>query len=261
MLICLDGKAESSRSVLALGMFDGVHLGHRVLLMRAKALARQQGVPLVVSTFTSHPMQVIRPAQCPPMLTTLDERARKMEALGVDILCAEPFDQAVMDTPPEAFIAELCKQFHPCFVVVGYNHSFGKKGAGNPILLEALGQVFGYMAEVVPKITLDGQEVSSTIIRNLLAAGDVDLARQMLGAPYQLLATVAEKQSGTYGLVMMGNGKQDVPPGRYRALMETLGKRYPVALQVPSKGKGVVQLTRDIPQGSEAILQLYHQQG
>ena len=86
MQTVLDGKYQAQSSVVALGMFDGVHIGHQVLLQKAKALAAQHGVPLVVCTFVQHPLTLIAPEKAPAMLTTLDERAAQMEALGVDVL-------------------------------------------------------------------------------------------------------------------------------------------------------------------------------
>ena len=139
MQTVLDGRYAADRSVVALGMFDGVHIGHQVLLKKGRALADRQGVPLVACTFMDHPLQLIAPDKCPPMLTTFDERVRLMESLGVDVFYAMPFDRSVMDMPPEDYVGHLVRQFHPTDVVCGYNHTFGKKGEGTPALLAALG--------------------------------------------------------------------------------------------------------------------------
>lgn len=259
MQISLDGQAKTEQSVLALGMFDGVHIGHEVLLQRAKALAKQRHVPLVACTFTTHPMQLIHPDQSPPMLTTLDERACRMEALGVDILCAQPFDRKVMDTPPEEYIAGLCRQFHPLFVVVGYNYSFGRKGEGTPELLRALGGVFGYTAEVVPQITLNGAEVSASVIRRLLGEGRVREAREMLHAPYQRLATVAAHCKAGYRLHMAPSGKQDVPSGAYWITLGDGKRLYPATLVVEREGEGYVQLPETFSLGDELTLRFYRE--
>ena len=113
MQTVLDGRYAADRSVVALGMFDGVHIGHQVLLKKGRALADRQGVPLVTCTFMDHPLQLIAPDKCPPMLTTFDERVRLMESLGVDVLYAMPFDRSVMDMPPEDYVGHLVRQFHP----------------------------------------------------------------------------------------------------------------------------------------------------
>ena len=107
MQTVLDGRYAADRSVVALGMFDGVHIGHQVLLKKGRALADRQGVPLVTCTFMDHPLQLIAPDKCPPMLTTFDERVRLMESLGVDVLYAMPFDRSVMDMPPEDYIPRM----------------------------------------------------------------------------------------------------------------------------------------------------------
>ena len=113
MQTVLDGRYAADRSVVALGMFDGVHIGHQVLLKKGRALADRQGVPLVACTFMDHPLQLIAPDKCPPMLTTFDERVRLMESLGVDVFYAMPFDRSVMDMPPEDYVGHLVRQFHP----------------------------------------------------------------------------------------------------------------------------------------------------
>lgn len=132
------------------------------------------------------------------MLTTFDERVRLMESLGVDVLYAMPFDRSVMDMPPEDYVGHLVRQFHPTDVVCGYNHTFGKKGGGTPALLAALGDALGFSTAVVPKITLKGQEVSSTAIRGWLRQGDVARARALLGRPYLRQAAVAARRGGRW---------------------------------------------------------------
>ncbi len=151
MQTVLDGRYAADRSVVALGMFDGVHIGHQVLLKKGRALADRQGVPLVTCTFMDHPLQLIAPDKCPPMLTTFDERVRLMESLGVDVLYAMPFDRSVMDMPPEDYVGHLVRQFHPTDVVCGYNHTFGKKGGGTPALLAALGDALGLQQLSLPE--------------------------------------------------------------------------------------------------------------
>ena len=144
MQTVLDGKYQAQSSVVALGMFDGVHIGHQVLLQKAKALAAQHGVPLVVCTFVQHPLTLIAPEKAPAMLTTLDERAAQMEALGVDVLYAQPFTKRIMTMPPEDYVGQLVRHFHPVAVVCGYNHTFGQGGKGTPALLSALGAALGW---------------------------------------------------------------------------------------------------------------------
>lgn len=231
MKIILDQNYCCERSVVALGMFDGVHLGHRVLLERGAALARQRKVPLVVCTFQTHPLAVIAPDKCPPSLTTFPERCALMEALGVDVLCAMPFTPETMNMLPEEYVGHLVRRFHPTDVVCGYNHTFGRKGQGTPALLNALGAALGFATSIVPKITLDNEDVSSTVIRELLQKGDVDKARAMLKRPYAIAATVeGQDEEGRCALCLMDEGKQHLASGSYRAVLQQDEHRYPVML-------------------------------
>ncbi|MEG1891780.1 MAG: FAD synthetase family protein [Clostridia bacterium] len=232
MQIIRDGRATLAHAVLALGMFDGVHIGHRVLLEKAHALAREREVPLVVCTFLNHPMALIAPTKCPPCLTTFEERAKLMEALGVDLLYAMPFDHRLMEMLPENYVGELVRRFHPTDVVCGYNHSFGRKGQGSPALLAALGGALGFATYVVPKITLGGRNVSSTAIRALLADGDAAQAREMLARPYVRGAAVVTRGADAWEFMLRNDGKQNVADGLYRALASWAGRTVPLTLRM-----------------------------
>lgn len=183
MKVILNGKHSEESSVLALGMFDGVHIGHQVLLERARTLHMRWGAPLVVCTFARHPMELIAPERAPRLLTTLEERISLISHAGADVFFAMPFDEQMRDQPPECYVGELVRRLHPKAVVCGYNHSFGAGGSGSPALLQALGAALGFEVSVVPPITLHGQEVSSTAIRQKLAQGDVSGARRCWAGP------------------------------------------------------------------------------
>jgi len=227
-----DGRTSTAASVVALGMFDGVHIGHQVLLQRARKTADREGLPLVVQTFAENPLCVLDPARCPPMLTLPRERARQMERLGVDILCEQPFTQAVRELPPEDFVGGLVRRWHPVTVVVGYNYTFGKAGAGTPALLAALGGALGLETVVVPAVCLGGAPVSATEIRRLLAQGDARAARLMLGRPYARDVERASHGGGRLRLRFSEDRKQNLPAGRYRALLEDGKRTYPVSAYV-----------------------------
>ena len=228
MRIVTDENYTAQRSVVALGMFDGVHIGHRVLLQRAAFLAREKGVPLIVRTFLQHPLQVIAPEKCPPMLSTFEERNALMEEMGVDVLVAQPFTPETMDMLPEEYVGHLVRRFHPTDVVCGYNHTFGKKGQGTPALLDALGAALGFAVSIVPKITYEDADVSSTVIRGLLQNGDVDIAARFLQRPYVLSASLQARKNNLCTLVLANDGKQRLPAGRYRAACTDGRHRYPV---------------------------------
>ncbi len=257
MQIVLDEKYCAKCSVLALGMFDGVHIGHRVLLERAAHLAKEHGVPLVVCTFQEHPLQVIAPEKCPPMLSTFEERNQLMEALGVDVLCAMPFTHAVMDMLPEEYVGQLVRRFHPVAVVCGYNHTFGRKGQGTPALLDALGAALGFETSIVPKITLGEQEVSSSAVRNLLANGNVDMARRILSRPYEQNAALLSREGSECRLQIMAERKQQVPAGSYRSFLCDTEHAYPVLLHIESAGSARCMLPENAPLGNEICLQYW----
>lgn len=257
MQIVLDEKYCAERSVLALGMFDGVHIGHRVLLERAGNLARQRGVPLVVCTFQEHPLQVIAPEKCPPMLSSFEERNQLMEALGVDVLCAMPFTREVMDMLPEEYVGQLVRRFHPTDVVCGYNHTFGRKGQGTPALLNALGAALGFNTSIVPKITLGEQEVSSSAIRSLLLQGNVDMARRLLARPYEQSAQLIRREGSECVVQLADDGKQTLPDGRYRAFLCDLDHAYPVLVHMEKDGLASCMLPENAPLGAEICLQYW----
>ena len=217
--------------VIALGTFDGVHIAHRVLLQKTTVLAKQAKVPSLVYTFANHPLELVAPERVPPLLTTREEKKQLMEKLGIDVLCAVPFDQELMNLPPEVFIGELVRRFHPKYVVCGYNYSFGANGAGSPELLMALGSALGFGCTVVPKIQLDGLDVSSTVIRQALSNGRDELAYKLLGRPYSF--SVVKAASG----FIMKNIKQQMPAsGKHMARFTVENTSIPGILTVSNDG-------------------------
>lgn len=257
MQIVLDEKYCAKSSVLALGMFDGVHIGHRVLLERAAHLAKEQGVPLVVCTFQEHPLQVIAPEKCPPMLSTFDERSQLMEALDVDVLCAMPFTRDVMNMLPEEYVGQLVRRFHPVAVVCGYNHTFGRKGQGTPALLDALGAALGFQTSIVPKITLNTMEVSSSAIRALLSQGDLELVRRLLARPYELRAEAIRREGSSFQLRLIAEGKQTLPAGSFRAFLCDVEHAYPVLAHLEANGKVSCMLPAGAPLNGSMCLQFW----
>lgn len=238
MQIILDGKYQAEKSVVALGMFDGVHIGHQVLLRKARALADERRVPLVACTFAQHPLALISPEKAPALLTTPKERAAQLEALGVDVLYAQPFDEELMHMLPEEYVGQLVRHFHPSAVVCGYNHTFGRNGSGTPALLGVLGGALGFDTVAVPQITLNGQEVSSTAVRSALGEGNARRAWQLLGRPYEQQAVVQKEDGGRCRLMLSQEGKQPLPAGMYRALWDDGKKRLPAVLHLESNSDG-----------------------
>lgn len=182
-----DIPADWGRCVATIGVFDGIHRGHRELIAAATASARAKGVKAVLVTFDPHPSEVVRPGSHPAQLTSLPRRAELARELGVDVFCVLPFTQELSKLPPERFVHEiLVERMHVAEVVVGANFTFGHKAAGDLAMLTDFGQRFGFTVQGVGLLAEDAVTVSSTYIRSCVAAGDVEAARQALGRPHRV---------------------------------------------------------------------------
>ncbi|MEV4655624.1 bifunctional riboflavin kinase/FAD synthetase [Micromonospora sp. NPDC049301] len=179
------------RSVVTIGVFDGVHKGHQATIGHAVARARELGVQSVVVTFDPHPAEVVRPGSHPAVLTEPARKAELIEALGVDVLCVVPFTPEFSRLPAEQFVHDvLVEHLHAALVVVGSNFRFGHRAAGDVALLERLGQTFGFAVEGGPLVAEAGTVFSSTYIRSCVDAGDVGAAAAALGRPHRLEGVV-----------------------------------------------------------------------
>jgi riboflavin kinase/FMN adenylyltransferase len=181
------------RSVVTIGVFDGVHRGHQQILGHTVKKARSMGVPAVVVTFDPHPSEVVRPGSHPAVLTEPGRKADLMAALGVDALCVIPFTLDFSRLTPETFVHDiLVDTLHASLVVVGENFRFGHRAAGSVQTLTQLGQRFGFAVEGAKLVTVPnhaaGEEItfSSTYIRACINAGDVTAAEAALGRPHRL---------------------------------------------------------------------------
>jgi riboflavin kinase/FMN adenylyltransferase len=181
-------------SAITLGFFDGVHLGHQLLIGEARRLAAEQGARSVVVTFDQHPAVVVRPASAPRLLTTLDHRLELLAATGVDHVLVVPFDEVRSKESPEDFVESvLVDCLRTRAVVVGADFHFGHERRGDVALLTDMGRSRGFEVEGV-QLLGSGAEgartVSSTAIRAALADGDLVAANRMLGRPHELRGTV-----------------------------------------------------------------------
>jgi riboflavin kinase / FMN adenylyltransferase len=180
-------------TVVTVGMFDGVHRGHRALLDRVAAAAAGKGAPAAAVTFDRHPLAVLRPGSEPPLLTTLDRKVALLGEAGMEVVLVLEFTRELSEVPAEAFATEvLFDALAARAVVVGENFRFGHKAAGDPALLAELGRPRGVEVVAVPLRTHDGEVVSSTRVRSELAAGDVAAAAASLGRPYAVEGVVVE---------------------------------------------------------------------
>ncbi len=173
-------------SVVAIGKFDGVHAGHRVILERAKVDAATRGAQVVAVTFDRNPLSVLRPDRCPPDLVGLTQKLRLLAETGIDATMVLTFDEALAALPARDFVIDmLVTPLHMSTVLVGADFTFGRGGEGNVDTLRELGDEFGFRVDVVDEVRgiHDGRRVSSTWVRELLTAGDVASAARLLGRP------------------------------------------------------------------------------
>jgi riboflavin kinase/FMN adenylyltransferase len=181
-------------TILTVGNFDGVHLGHQALIRRVVAEARAAGSASVVVTFDPHPQQVLK-VHVVPLLTTLPLRLRLFEALGVDQACIIPFTPELAAKSAEAFLKEyLLDQFSVRRMVIGYDFAFGRNRAGTAEVLKELSARHGFALEIFPAVVLGEEIVSSTRIRAALAEADFAHAAELLGRPWSWLAPVERGQ-------------------------------------------------------------------
>ena len=181
---------RGGETVVALGMFDGVHEGHAMLMRKANELAALHDLTSVVYTFSSHPMATYAPEHVPPQLETRSEKIQAIAQLGVDVAVLRPFDRAYAAQPPEEFVRALTQALHPRHIVIGFNYSFGAKGAGKTKDMIELGRKYGFETHVVQEFTMDDLPVSSTRIRKAVMAGEMEEAAKLLGRPYALCGVV-----------------------------------------------------------------------
>ncbi len=179
------------RSVVTVGVFDGVHRGHQQLIGRAVECGRARGLPAVLVTFDPHPAEVVRPGSHPARLTSLGRRAELVAGLGVEAFCVLPFTAELSRTEPAEFAHEvLVERLHAAAVVVGRNFTFGHRAAGDVPMLTRLGERFGFAVEGLDLISDDGVTFSSTYIRACIDAGDVVAAAAALGRPHRVEGVV-----------------------------------------------------------------------
>jgi riboflavin kinase/FMN adenylyltransferase len=183
---------DLGRTVVTIGMYDGVHRGHQVLIGAAVARARAMRRPCLLLTFDPHPAEVVRPGSHPAILTAMDRKAELVAELGVDAMCVVPFTPEFMRLPAETFThTVLVEHLHAAQVVVGENFTYGHKAAGTVQTLTAEGRRFGFAVEGVPLAEVEGDDdgevtISSTYIRACVAAGDMASAARALGRPHRV---------------------------------------------------------------------------
>jgi riboflavin kinase/FMN adenylyltransferase len=190
-------EKKFGRSVITLGNFDGIHLGHQELVRMVIRRARETGAVGMVVTFRPHPLKILAPEKCPPLISIYEEKIRLFEKLGIDVLVKIPFTMEFSAMTPEDFVKNvLCDTLGAKEIFVGYNYRFGKGRKGTVQTLRQLGAQYGFVVKEVGQISLDGEVISSTKIRDLLKSGDVEHAARLLGRTYAIT-----------GIVVRGDGR------------------------------------------------------
>ena len=227
-----DRGTTPRRSVVTIGSFDGVHRGHRVLLEHLKAMATRLNAESVVVTFDPHPRIAMGHAEGMKLLTTVEERARLLEDVGIDRMVVAHFDEKFRSQPYEAFVRDmLIERLGMVGMIVGYNHRLGRGSEGNFDKLQPLAAECGFELERVAQHREDGEEkVSSTVVRNVITEGDMERAARLLGARYMLSGRV---ESGH--LVDIYEHKMLPPSGEYRCCVECEGVTIPAILKIADR--------------------------
>jgi riboflavin kinase/FMN adenylyltransferase len=229
------------RAVLTLGNFDGVHLGHQAIVAKAVERARAMGAQAVALTFEPHPTAVLAPDRAPAMIQTLHDRLAALRDLGIDVTVLQRFSPRFAGLEPEEFVRDfLLRHVELVDAVVGYNVNFGRARAGTAETLRALGARFGFGVDVVGPVEApgDGEKVSSTRLRELLAAGDMRAAHLLLGRPYALRGrvVVGDRRGRTLGFptanLHLRRGLILPLDGVYAVVAETGGTRRPGVLNI-----------------------------
>jgi riboflavin kinase/FMN adenylyltransferase len=176
--------------VLAIGVFDGVHLGHRAVIQRALMDAATLGGTAVVATFDPHPAKILRPEKAPHLLTSTPHKLRIIRSLGAQHVLTLPFTPEFAGTEPAHFVRALAGACSLREICVGHEWAFGKNRAGNLALLDRLGHEFGFDEVGVPAVEVEGEVVSSTAIRAAIEQGNLAKAARLLGREYSILGTV-----------------------------------------------------------------------
>lgn len=227
-------RAEWNASVVCIGTFDGVHLGHRKVIGRAVEVARQSEMPSVLVTFDRHPASVIAPEKKPPAIDSLYQNFERFNEIGVAVCVVLPFTEKLMNTPAADFFEDcLRSKLHASRMVVGHDFAFGHGREGDARWLETR-----IPTEVVPPFEIDGHRVSSSSIRQAIREGKPEVAAKLLGRPFETtgVVVVGERLGRTLGFptINIARSFDQVTPadGVYACICQTVNGTYAAAVNV-----------------------------
>lgn len=231
--------AQGSGAVVAIGVFDGVHLGHREIIARAKNRARELSLPLVALTFDPHPTAVLAPDRQPAMLTSVAYRAELLIGAGSDAVVVWPFTKEFAAYPPDRFVDEiLLGVLGAKAVFIGSNFTYGHRAAGNVETLQEAGARLGFEVDSIPLLTGGVTVFSSTMIRAAIVAGDVQRAWQLLARPHCVEGLVVHGDARGrllgFPTANLGSlGHACIPAdGVYAGWLTVAGERWPAAISI-----------------------------
>ena len=177
-------------SVITVGTFDGVHLGHHRVLEEIAERARRSGRRSLLITFEPHPLEIVNPSAAPPLLTLAHERREVLAQSELDAVVFMPFTRELSQLTAEAFVRLLMRRYHLRELVIGFDHGMGRGRTGDVNVLRDLARRLHFSVDVVEAVAVDGRSVSSSLIRRAIAGGDLARAARFLGRPYSLTAPV-----------------------------------------------------------------------
>ncbi|TDB88104.1 bifunctional riboflavin kinase/FAD synthetase [Actinomadura sp. KC216] len=225
--------ADWGRSVVTIGVFDGVHRGHQRIVGTAAEEARRRGLRSVVITFDPHPDEVVRPGTHPPLLASTRRRIELLEGLGTDAVVVVPFTLELSQVPPDEFVQSvLVDRLHAAHVIVGEDFRFGHRAKGDVALLRELGEKYDFTTEGMPLVA-NGGRISSTYIRGRLDAGEVEAAAGALGRPHRVEGVVVRGHQRGRALGFPTANLQTLPhtaipaDGVYAGWLVCDSERYP----------------------------------
>ncbi|MDI6782763.1 MAG: bifunctional riboflavin kinase/FAD synthetase [bacterium] len=229
----LPAPLKRKNTVITVGVFDGVHRGHQRILKQLICQTRNEpDAQSVVLTFQEHPLKILSPSFCPPLLLANEEKIGRIAEFGIDLTVNLPFTKQLANLTAAAFITRiLCDSFQVKEIIVGHDHGFGKQARGDVRLLEKLGDKFGFRVTVVAPVCYRNIPISSTRIRESLIAGKVNDASVMLGRPHHLIGKVVQgdQRGRTLGFptANLVTANEVVPGnGVYAVLVELTGKQF-----------------------------------
>ncbi len=231
-LTSLSDFPKEKSSVVTIGFFDGIHLGHQELLRQTRKTGKQLNAESVVLTFTNHPSELFSPGNPPKLLLERGEAYRRMEEMGIDWIITLPFDEKFSNQSTEAFIDSLLTELHMKALVLGHDSRIGKERKGTPEIVQELAGQKQFEVSYIPPFSIDHTPISSSRIREAIIHGDLTTAEKLLGRPYSVKLPVIPGRGIGKSEMGFPTANMDVtttvvpPEGVYSVLLKSEGVVY-----------------------------------